>query len=142
MAFGGVNDSLQFLSAPQLDFTRGRLHAAYFKLGVSNGSITLPPDFAVLTDYTKISTIPNGSPLRYPLGLIYTTDLSGRYDVILDFISYIDIITSTDDATMENTWFSPAIDVNGVYKKKYDVITKFYKDMYDIDLRAIGNLKN
>ena len=141
VALGVVNDSLMLLNGHELDSTRGRLNAAFFKQGIAKGAITLPPDFSAQTDYSKIGPIGN-TIARYPYGLLYTESVTDRFDAVGDLLAYIDIITSTDESTLEDTWFSPAIDINGLYRKKYNIVTSYYKQTYNVDLQEIGNLKN
>lgn len=142
MAFGVVNDSLKTLSGHQLDSTRGLLQMACWQQATGNGNIARPPGFDTLTNYTAMAQFGNNNPNRNKYGVFFTTSPRGLYDAAGDFLAYIDIITSTDEETMKNTWLSPAYDVNGLYNAKYKLITGYYKENYGVDLQAIGNLKN
>lgn len=142
VAFGLVNDSLQTMTGQQLDSTRGLLHMAYWRQAIGNNHVIMPPGFAALTDYVAMGVLGNNSPLKKRYGVFFTGRLDNRYDPIEDLLAYIDIITSTDLNTMQSRWFVPDVDVNGLYRRKYDLITSYYLTNYGIDLQAIGNLKN
>ena len=142
MAFGLVNDSLGRMTRIQLDSARGWLHMAYWQQAIGNGILDVPPGFSQLTDYSKMGDFGNNNPNKNLYGVFFTTESHGRYDAITDLLAYICVITSTDSATMHDTWLSASYDVNGLYNQKYDLVTDFYKKTYGVDLQAIGDMKN
>lgn len=142
VAFGLVNDSLKTLTGHQLDSTRGWLQMAYWQQAMGSGNVMRPPGFDALTNYGAMGQFGNNRPDKNQYGVFFTTNPKGYYDAGVDFLAYIDVITSTDSLTMANTWLSPAYDLNGLYNAKYKLITEYCKDRYSVDLQAIGNLKN
>jgi hypothetical protein len=132
VAFGLVNDSLNTLTAQQVDSTRGLLQQAFWQQAVQNKMIGRPAAFDSLTNYAQIDQTNlrrNGMFFYHPYG----------NNGVVDFLDYIQVITSTDSTTMSNTWLSPAVDIKGRYAAKYKLILNYYIQNYGVDLQAIGN---
>ncbi|WP_431216326.1 hypothetical protein ACQ86N_17850 [Puia sp. P3] len=130
--FGLVNDSLKTLSARQVDSTRGLLQQAFWQQAVQNKMIERPSTFDSLTNYSQVGQTnlhQNGMFFYHPYG----------NNGVVDFLDYIQVITSTDSTTMSNTWLSPSVDVNGLYAAKYNLILNYYIQNYGVNLQAIGN---
>lgn len=143
LSFGIVNDSLGSLTSAQLDSTRGLLQMYYWQLAINNGNLDLPDSWSDFSStnfyYEYASKNPRANGIL-PVSL--NLWMFPKFDYFSDFLGYIDLITSSDSATIEHTWLDPAVDVKGLYRKKYEMIINYYKDNYGIDLQAIGNLKN
>lgn len=58
-----------------------------------------------------------------------------------DWLSFIKAITSTpyDDMVADGGILHPWVDTDGKIRRKYDIMTGFFKQTYQIDLQAIGN---
>lgn len=147
LAFGLVNDSLHTLTGAQLDSTRGLLNMAYWQLAISNGTVACPSGFDSLTTYAGKGTVIAANPAQYgilppSLSQLLFLQAAASLDAENDFLGYIDVITSTDSLTMQNTWLSSSVDVKGMYKKKYDLVRNYCLQSYGVDLQALGNIKN
>jgi len=132
VAFGLVNDSLNTLTAQQVDSTRGLLQQAFWQQAVQNKMIGRPAAFDSLTNYAQVDQTNlrrNGMFFYHPYG----------NNGVVDFLDYIQVITSTDSTTMSNTWLSPAVDIKGRYAAKYKLILNYYIQNYGVNLQAIGN---
>ena len=145
LSFGLVNDSLQTLTGPDLDLSRGWLHMAYWNLLIKNNMLSIPEGFQDLSISGKTTSdvVIRANPHKYgvlPPSLI--TAYLPQDDYITDFLGYIQVITSTDSTSFANTWLVPSVDINGLYREKYDLIVNYYKDNYGVDLQAIGDFKN
>jgi putative zinc-binding metallo-peptidase len=132
VAFGLANDSLQTLSPVQVDSVRGLLQRAYWQVAMQNALIERPTNFDSLTVYTNVNAVNANAN-----GIIAQHNPNNAMD---DFLDYIMVITSTNQATMNNTWLSPATDINGMYRQKYNLITSYYLTKYGVNLQAMGNL--
>lgn len=103
--------------------------------------------FFTLTDYATPVT---GSTVadRYKRGFLgstatlpsFATDWHAYIQAIVaNPYSYLtDVNTTAADVTAKGI-LSPVKDPNGLIKRKYDAILKFYKDRYNIDLQRIGD---
>lgn len=132
VAFGLANDSLKTLTTPQIDSTRGVLNQAFWQQAVQSNMIERPASFDSLTNYAYVNQTnlnQNGMFYYHPYG----------NNGVVDFLDYIQVITSTDSTTMSNTWLSPSVDVNGLYTAKYNMILNYYIQHYGVNLQAIGN---
>lgn len=132
ITFGEVNSALPLKTGPQIKTARNALQFAYWQQAVQNNMIPSPTGFNVLTNYATL----NGSNYQQN-GVL---PQNGRPNPVTDLLNYIHLITSTDSVTIVNTWFTPAIDINGMYAQKYNLITSYYLNTYGIDLQAIGNM--
>lgn len=69
-----------------------------------------------------------------------SSDDQGRQqNVTWDFLCFINAITGQTKAELEATILSPAVDVKGLVRQKYDGLIRYYKTTYGVDLQAIGD---
>lgn len=112
-----------------------RLHIAFWTFIGNKNKLEIPTAFSALSNYTLTTITPEN---MYTFGFLL--DLSKEDNKpIKDFLSYISAITSKSKAELDATILKPSTDVNGLIRKKYDIIINYYKQKYNMDLQAIGN---
>ncbi|GAB3349537.1 hypothetical protein GCM10027566_05880 [Arachidicoccus ginsenosidivorans] len=142
ISFGLVNDSFPELTTQQLNQARGWLNMVYWQAALANGHLSYPDGFTALSVPNNQYDLVLANQHKYGVLSSFFSHYFGPYDYTADFLSYIIEITSTDSTTFANTWLTPQVDINGLYKKKYELIINYYKTNYGINLQAIGDLKN
>lgn len=111
------------------------LHAEFWNFISNRNKLEVPTTFTALSNYT-LTTVTAAN--MYSFGFLIP--ISGQDNKpTRDFLSYIAAITSKSKATLDATILSPTTDVNGLVRKKYDIIINYYKQKYNMDLQAIGN---
>jgi len=130
ITFGWV-DKIATLTPAQIDSARGWLNSEFLGLAMMNKMLELPKSFAALTNYggTNPYLAQHGIFVYYQSMTVYQ-----------DLTDYFRMITTNDYATISSNFLTPAKDPFGKYRAKYDALTTFFKDKYNIDLQAIGNL--
>lgn len=133
MAFGWANNALTELPTEQLNILKGRLHRMYWQYMAENAEIKLPDSFYVLA---PVYATVNASNM-YEKGVI-NAPVGGVKNVISDFVDFVEVITSSSKASLESGILHPSIDVNGLIRQKYDIITTYCLNKYGIDLQSMG----
>lgn len=135
LTVGWADSTLLNKTPAEIKQLRGQLHRFYMERAYRVKSIDVPMAFLELApfDYTS-STAAN----KYSMGIIGNT--TGQpMNVIVDFLDYIEVITSHSKAELEATLFSPAVDTKGLIKRKYEVVTNYFTNNFGTDLQAVGN---
>ncbi len=109
------------------------MHRSYMHRAISGGSLRIPDDFAALypsfTGLTEANKLEKGL-LEYPP--------NNLKDLVRDFVSYVDAITSQTTAELEAGILRPQADKKGLVRKKYNIVLRYFQE-YGVDLAAIGN---
>lgn len=58
---------------------------------------------------------------------------------MMDFVDYLRMIFSNTKQTLDQTLLSPKTDTNGLIRRKYDILVRFFKDTFGVDIQAVGN---
>jgi hypothetical protein len=107
--------------------------------GYSPAKITPPDAFFELSPYDKKGLTANN---KYQYGFL-ELDINNNQLVTpghnYDLMTYLYVIISTPERVLNATLLSADTDSNGLIRKKYNVLTHFFKEQYDIDIQAIGN---
>lgn len=128
---------------------RGNINYAFLRLLDLKNLTGKSGQFIASTDYITAMSFTDPQPDRYKRGFMSGT---GSYAPSnqTDWYNYIQAIvqnpysyltdagTTPNDATLKGV-LSPVKDVNGLIRRKYDLIVNFYKQNYNIDLQRIGN---
>ena len=103
---------------------------------LNNGLVDYPATFSMVSIYNN-SRVNSSNYKEY--GFILD---DGAYwkSMPSDFTSYIDMIieNTKEELEADGGLLNPSVDVNGLIKRKYDVVVKFFKEC-DIDLVKIAN---
>ncbi|NML21631.1 hypothetical protein HHL16_12140 [Pseudoflavitalea sp. G-6-1-2] len=126
----GWTNRIATLTPAEVDSTRGQLNASLLMVAINRGLIPMPTGFDKVTVYSGVGLTPNTE------GVYKTYTQMGATEDLRDHLTSI---LTNDYATLESTVFIPSRDVNGKFRKKYDLIIDFFKDTYGIDLQEIGN---
>lgn len=111
------------------------LQTEFFNYIFNRGKLDIPVDFTALSNYTVTVSAAN----MYSFGFLLSTISYLDNKPSRDFLSYTTAITTKTKAELDATIMSPANDVNGLVKRKYNIIINYYKTKYNLDLQAIGN---
>lgn len=123
---------------------KNSLHDLFTNRLISQKKLVPPTEFAEISGYGRTAK----KEEMYILGFIVASNYS-NIDLISDFRNYIKAVFSfsydeltaepeVDDYTMKGI-LHPKKDVNGLIRKKYDVLTGYFKNTLHMDLQAIGN---
>jgi hypothetical protein len=125
---------------------RGNINFSFLKMMDIKLKMGQSQPFLAITDYTT-TPLPSTQATRYQRGSLKTTSTFSKtpdwYDYIQTIVSnpyslMIDPATTAADVTAKGI-LTPVKDTNGLIRRKYTEIIKFYKDTYNIDLQKIGN---
>lgn len=134
LTFAWANERFANLPIDTLTTIKGLLHKSLFNIWVVSGRILLPPGHdALLGNFNNLT--PANMLTRGFLRAFQSYEYGTRVGLILmDFYSYIALITSTPYSTMQSTYLTyPNV------LKKYNSIVNYYLTKHGIDLQAIGN---
>lgn len=112
------------------------IHEEFWNFMVTRTKIEVSPEFLTVSNYTQTGVT---AANMYSYGFLLSGISSADDKMNRDFKSYIKVITSTTKAQLDATILSPATDVNGLVRKKYNFLINYYKTKYALDLQAIGN---
>jgi len=112
------------------------IHEEFWNFMVTRTKIELAPEFLTVSNYAQTGVT---AANMYSYGFLLAGISSADDKMNRDFKSYIKAITSTTKSQLDATILSPATDVNGLVRKKYNFIINYYKTKYNVDLQAIGN---
>ncbi|WP_298710195.1 hypothetical protein [Chitinophaga sp.] len=136
LAIGWTNARLETLSPEEKKATIAAMHRYYFHRALLGGSIPVPKDFLALMPASMASMTEANKYLR---GMLEVQHVS-KADPLWDLATYVEAVTGKTTAELEATILSPQVDRNGLVRKKYNIVLKHFKEEYNIDLAAIGNL--
>lgn len=117
------------------------------KMGISDVFISSSDYISAITP-TAPATNPNNADL-YKRGFLGSTSFTTPSSQN-DWYSYLQVILSNKYTNLTNPAttptdvsakgiLSPVKDVNGLVRRKYDAIIKYYNEVYNIDLQKIGD---
>lgn len=139
MLIGWADSTLLQQTPRQRRQLKAYLNRCYFLQALQSGALKIPDFFFVLTPPGGYN---NGSGNVFKDGMIEasSSDDQGRQqNVTWDFLCFINAITGQTKAELEATILSPAVDVKGLVRQKYDGLIRYYKTTYGVDLQAIGD---
>lgn len=130
ITFGWANKVASF-TPMEIDSARGYLNAAMLTLAATRNLLKIPYFFKQATgSYFTASNEPKRNGVLRP---------QMDFNETKDYRDYLQMIATTDYATLNSTLFTPANDPYGTFRKKYDIIVNYYTDSLGVDLKAIGN---
>ncbi|PTS97989.1 hypothetical protein DBR11_16105 [Pedobacter sp. HMWF019] len=136
MTLSNFSASFDAMTDAQKKTYVNNLHTEFFNSIYNRGKLDVPADFLTVTNYTQTGVLPTN---MYLYGILSYIIMYQDNRPTKDFMSYISAITSKTKAELDASILSPSNDVNGLVKKKYNIIINYYKTKYNIDLQAIGN---
>lgn len=145
------NSDVNSMTATDKRIFKDKINRVFIQSIIERAIVTLPDEFTSATNYTGVlsisdntklwarGTFPDGysaTPLR-DWGFFMRMMVCHTYDFLSTPPAYIDTY-DTSEASWEGI-LSPEKDVNGIIKKRYDMVRNYYIKNYDIDLQNIGN---
>ena len=105
------------------------VNKVFMSMAIRRGGGSVQDDFSEITNYNLGGGAENG---------LLPGSTSNPNS---DWKSYIDAISSTPYAVMtaEGGFLHPDVDINGLVRKKYDIVVGYFTDTHGVDLQAIGN---
>lgn len=139
-AYSWGNVEVQNMTAEQKAAFKSEANTVFLQRLLDNGKVILTNDFYEGVDYTGSITERNMYSRGFLVsGTSFSTDAANYLRAIVS-TSYEDL---TADVPASNTSFrgilNPTKDVNGLIRKRYDILVNHMKAEYGIDLQAIGN---
>lgn len=133
IAIARGNETNQTMTATEINAFKVAVCNLFMKRCVALNKILRSTEFANATAYSTLITPAN----MYSYGIFK----AGVRTLDADWEAYVEKIISTPLAAMEATGgiLHPGMDTAGKVRKKYNIITAYFKDKYHIDLQAIGN---
>ncbi|SKA37851.1 hypothetical protein SAMN04488128_104349 [Chitinophaga eiseniae] len=113
---------------------RGLLNRFYMERAYRVKSVDIPQAFIELAPYDYLAIQPGN---KYANGVIGNTNAS-ILNVVVDFLDYVEAITSHSKAELEATVLSPTVDTKGLIRKKYEIIINYFANNFATDLQAVG----
>ena len=135
IGFGYAGPALEGLTASGMSRVRAEMHKLAWMEAVLANKVEVPKDFYAGIDYDKITA--SNYKAAGILEFVFA-EKTGK-SLVTDVASYIKFITGKTITELNNTVFSAASDPTGIYRKRYKILTDFYKSKYNLDLQAIGN---
>ena len=144
LAFGGATaDIASFTGADRTRF-KSEGCATLFNRLADKEQIVRSSEFHGLTNYATTYSTTGDNPTAADVtklrqqGII---DWAVRKDPLLDWKNYVEVITghSLEQLEAEDGILHKNFDTYGRIRRKYDIIVKYVKEQYGIDLQAIGN---
>ena len=135
IAVNGGNGTILTLTAAEKNRLKAKWCNLFLARIVKQGLVTRSTDFLAVSNYANASSIPWGQHFQY--GFL---DWNARgMDTDWDF--YVFKITSMPytELTATGEILDPAVDSRGLIRRKYDIITAYFKEKYNVDLQQIGN---
>lgn len=133
LAIAWGNEQNRTMTSAQIVKFKLALCNLFLKRCITYEKMAVSQEFANATAYSTAITDAN----MYSYGIFK----KGVKSLALDWDAYVEKIISTSRAELEAMGgiLNPAVDKNGKIRKKYDIITTYFRITYDIDLQAIGN---
>lgn len=133
LAIAWGNETNRTITPAQIAKLKQALCHMFLKRCITYGKIAVSQEFANATVYSTAITDAN----MYTYGIFK----KGVKSLAADWEAYIEKIISTPRAELEAVGgiLNPAVDKNGKIRKKYNIITFYFIDTYNISLQAIGN---
>ena len=133
-----IADTITRMTPDAKKLLRANFNFFLWKRALSQQSIEYPTGFTALINYSGANP---GTYKDYGmLGMfpLFTANQSW-WTPVEDMLYYIREITSKTSAQFAATYFTTAADPKGLIRKKYDMITTYYKTRYGLDLQAMGD---
>lgn len=131
-AFGRAGSSLTTMTENELKVLKMDLHQAFWSQAIAFNKVTLPPAFVAATNYDNVY------PWTKALYGVFMADGDFSTNLYGDFLGYINACVSKTPQELEQSLFLPQNDPAGKYRLKYNMIIKYYKQVYNIDLQTIA----
>ncbi|MBO9632973.1 MAG: hypothetical protein J7578_07615 [Chitinophagaceae bacterium] len=133
-----VADTITKMTPDTKKLLRANFNFYLWKRALSQQAIEYPPGFTTLINYSGANP---GTYRDYGmLGMfpLFTANQSW-WTPVEDMLYYVREITSKTSVQFANTYLTTAADPKGLIRKKYDMITSYYKTRYGLDLQAMGD---
>lgn len=129
-----ASEDITNLSADDKNNFKNELNFVFLDRLISEKKIERSVNFMSITNYTNPAI--NGSNC-YEFGLLKAENVNAEND----WTDYVRAIISTpyDVLIAEGGILNPSVDIKGLIRKKYDIITSYFIDEYNVNLQKIGN---
>ncbi|MDR1414325.1 MAG: hypothetical protein LBI96_00810 [Odoribacteraceae bacterium] len=127
---------VQTITTAEKALLRDSLNGAFISVAINRGGATRPAAFEAISNYSD----PNIFTRYNELGIL---DPWVR-DAAADWRFFLKTIVSTSRQTLNaaagtKNFLHPSFDVNGLVRRKYDVVIDYFMQEHGIDLQAIGD---
>lgn len=141
IAVNHANAEFASMSVADKNTFKKDLHIALRDYIHDKGFILQSDAFLSISDYTSVT-----AALMYSKGLLSTAssnrdnDWKAYLEAAMSF-TYDELMAAETSTATHKGILNPIKDVNGLIRIKYDIITQYYRDNFNLDLQAIGNAK-
>jgi hypothetical protein len=138
LTVGWADSTLLNINSPaMLKTLRVNMIRAYMARAYRSTALNVPQEFLLSMpaklSYANINSVVN----KNQCGVI--EPWGTQLNVGTDFLGYIQAIATRTKTDIENTYFRPNVDVNGLYKKKYNIVVAYFQSEFGFDLQELGN---
>lgn len=147
MALNGANENFQIKTPHQIDLMKDTMNLSFIYRLTENKKIVIPEEFFSISSYQEK---PVAEEEMYGWGYLSSTSYYPK-DKNDDWKEYLKAIIKNPHDYLKaepedgDTSFKGILhekkDVNKKIRQKYDILIRYFKEMYGIDLQAIGNSK-
>ncbi|QEC45756.1 hypothetical protein [Pseudobacter ginsenosidimutans] len=132
MIVGYGGSRINAISAPEKYALKSKLNSLFLANAHAKNAIKRQAAFTALTDYDLVDYW-----TAYEQGVIdyLRKGVEEDWDVFMETI----VSNSYASLTAPGGLLHPSVDVNGLIKKKYDIVISYFLNTFGIDLQAIGN---
>lgn len=148
LLLSGAKGKLQSKQPSEMDVLKSGLNYDFLERLRTNGKITLSDEFFTVSSYNE--TYDSKTKVVYSYGYINTWSQKKGKDY--DWKEFVEAIVKTPYKELTAEPDSPDYawqdfkgilhekrDVKGLIRKKYDIMIRYFKDMYGVDLQKIGD---
>jgi len=111
-------------------------HLMYPVVNTMPAPVAPPADFFKVSNYALAGI---SGVQQYKYGFNSTTRSGNAPTPGADILSYLDTICAKPRAALDAYMLNPSVDVQGLCKRKYDLLVNYFKANYNVDIQAIGN---
>jgi len=132
-AWGGAR--IESITPEEKYSMKGQLNSIFLGFAHTLGTVRPTAAFKVVTDYSALKW--NNT---YAVGVI-EYNWYGSNGPDFDWDSFVKTIVSNSYTVLTSPGgvLDPSVDVNGLIRKKYDIVIAYFMSNYGVDLQAIGN---
>ena len=157
IAISGLNANISNMPADEKRKMKNDLQKNFITDVLNNNKLSIPQEFYEVSDYSSAASAdPSSDNYARARGFVPSIDYEDTYGTVSEWCTYVDYQTKRLSESNDLMHFLKNMlchaedepDSWGTYltyplvKKKHDILQQHFKELYGIDLQAIGNANN
>lgn len=146
--FPGIDTGFADISVSRRQQLKVALQQVFLRtlfLPVNNNTapkLTMPPAFFEVSNYFAPGLSEENKYTHGFLQLVNPESAQPQApDPENDFMHFLNLTLMLDSATLEHTYFSPEVDEQGLIRRKYSIIRKYFSKELGVDITAVARMK-